>query len=708
MENSPTPTRIRVIVATLFWLLLALFLYYWVHKPVTPNFVRAFGGGVIDIISVALIVAVAGGLGRYLLNKFCPTWSTALSQAEQLGGEALLGLGILSILIFFVGLVWLHAISVVAIFVIIIAIIRDSFTSWNYHFLLWVHPSSSGAYSRNRWENGLLLFIVFSLTLGLIMALAPPTKFDSLTYHLVGPKLWAENSRFESLPGNHFFGFPQLIHTLFAGEMALTFGRLTGAAVMHWAFGGLSLMVVGGYGTRKFSPHVGLLAVAILLAAPSIWLQLGWPYVDLPPIGFAMLVLIALEQWRERNFDTRWLIIAATFVGLSMSVKYTLICMGFSTGFYILGYSKGTRWLRDGAIMVGVASLVLAPWLLRNLLFYDNPIYPFGSTSGEWDRLMNEWYTSSDRALMRDLPGLYLTTPITSTVFGIEGAGGFASTIGPFFLLLIPLLALSWRKLDAAWKKSIEGMAALISGIFLCWMVAAAVSGYGAQTRLWYAMFPMLALIAAIGFDGLRLLPQKPVDLRFVIQAVVALIFIFTAVDYVRGVRMRDDRIEGTTVISHFLESGSLDYLMGVIDKDTYLNDALGWHIEAMRQVNKLPDDSKVLFLWETRSLYCDEPRLECVEDSILIRWWHSRRTVGIDSEDGAAGIDFATPEGILAGWREQGITHILVFEAGRDFEFEDNPRITAEDKTEWEKVPPLLEVVWQEEEEYSLYALPD
>ncbi len=696
METPPPVPRtsVRVIAGTLFWLLLAMFLYYWVHKPVTPVFIKTFGGAIYDLLTVSLLVIVGAGLGRTLIRHIVPTYPTILSQPEQLAGEALFGLGVLSILIFAVGLIWLHAISVMLVLGVIAFFTRENIGGWFYHVYLWLDSSRP----QNRLDRWLLVFIIFSLVLGLIMALAPPTKFDSLTYHLVGPKLWVENGHFESLPGNHFFGFPQLIHTLFSAEMALTFGRLTGGAVIQWVFGVLSLMAVGGYGWRRFSPRVGILAVAILLAAPSIWLQLSWPYVDLPPIGFAMLMFIALEQWREHDFETRWLILAAVFIGFAMSVKYPLVCLGVAAGFYILLYGKKSGWLRDGLVLVGVASLVLAPWLLRNLFFYDNPFYPFGLTSGEWDSLANEWYTNSEMALIRDLPGFYWGTPVLSTVFGIEGAGGFAATIGPFFLLMIPLLLLSWKKLDPTWRQSIKGMTVIIASIFVFWMASAATSVYGAQTRLWYAMFPMLALIAAIGFDGLRHLPTKPVDLRFVIQALVILIFTFTAVDYVRGVRPENDRIEGTTLVSHFLDSHALDYLTGVMSKNEYLDENLGWHIEAIRHVNKLPDDSKVLFLWETRSLYCDEPRIECVEDWILLRWWHDRRTV--DSP-------FATAEAILDAWRERGITHVLVWETGRDFEFDDNRKITPDDETEWAKIPPLLEMVWQGEDEYSLYSLP-
>ncbi len=693
--------------AAVLWMVLVLLVYYWIHKPLpvgdflgetefglpTAAIFTNLGGALLDTLVVMVMVAVSGGLGRRVMALIVGRESE-LAQRGRFAMEALLGLGILGNLILVVGLVWLHAVSVGLLLAGLAIVTRQAIRNWLADLRAVLRDVQT---IKNRWNRWLMIFIVFNLMLAFIMALAPPTQFDSLTYHLVGPQHWLREGRFVSLQGSHFFGFPQLINTLFAGHVALTFGRLTGAALLHWAIGVLTLIAVGSYGMRRFSARVGLLAVTILLTATSIWLQFTWPYVDLAAMGFGFAAYVALENWRMQQHSQRWLILGAVFVGLAMSVKYPLVVLGIAAGVYILVFSQRKQIIRNGLILVGVATIILVPWLLRNLVFYDNPVYPYGPATAEWDELMREWYTSSEGALLKQLPALWITMPVSSTFVGIDGAGGFAATIGPLFLLLIPMLLITWRWLDEAWRHHLKGMLPFIGVFAAVWMVASALTIYGAQTRLWYAMFPLLALWAAVGFDSLRLLPKKPLDFSFVLSAMVGMVLAFTAFDHVRGTRPESGTLEGTTLVSHFLESGAHNYLLGAWDEDDYLDMWLGWYIVTMRQINELPEDSRVLFLWETRSLYCNEADVTCLEDWVLLRWWHARRTIG----DGSA-------EAIIDHWRQQGVTHVLVREEGRDFEFENNDFLTDEDKAEWSRVPDLLAELWRGSDSYTLYTVPE
>jgi hypothetical protein len=693
---SMRPRYPLTLTAAIFWMVFVLLIYYWIHKPLTVTSGRALAGAFLDIASALLMTTIAAGLGRTLLHWFHPQWPIALSTGEHIGGEALLGLGLLANLILFAGLLWLHALSVGLLLLVLTLLTYRALFSW----LQDVWQLAQGLRELQTWDRALAMFIGFHLALSLVMALAPPTKFDSLTYHLVGPKHWLAEGRFVSLPGNHFFGFPQLINTLFAGQMALWFGRLTGAAMLHWVFGLLTLIAVGSYGAHRFSLRIGLLAVAILLSATSFWLEFALPYVDLPPVGFVFVAYLALEQWlaaqpAEGRAGQRWLVIAGIGIGLAMSVKYPLVGVGVAAGLYILVYSPRPQLLQNGFVLVGVAALVLAPWLVRNWAFYDNPVYPYGPLTGEWDQYHRQWYASIHDSMLFKTAWLWFTAPLSSTFLGFDGSGGYAATLGPLFLLLLPMLLITWRGLAPEPKRHIKEMAVFATGVAAMWLFMAAISIYGSQTRLWYAMFPMLALIAALALDSLRLLPAKPLNFHFVMSAMVALVLVLATVDNLRGTPSERGRIEGTTLLGHFLYTQSLDYLLGVIDTDEYLDHNLGWHIVAMREVNKLPDNAQIVFFWETKSLYCDEPRLTCLEDPILVRWWQQRRTIGTGSA-----------KEIVERWHNDGITHILVWEKGREFEFDNNERFTEADKAEWARIPPLLQVVWQQDGEYTLYRL--
>jgi hypothetical protein len=335
---------------------------------------------------------------------------------------------------------------------------------------------------------------------------------------------------------------------------------------------------------------------------------------------------------------------------------------------YVLVYGWGAeKWrvIRPLAIYSVVVLLVFAPWLLRNLAFYDNPIYPLGNPTGEWDDLKAEFYQDSSNAPLKTHPVLILPIFIMPTIWGVDGAAIYGSTIGPLFLLLIPMLFLTWKELPA--RESLKGFLLLVLLYHLAWIVTAGYSDLGATTRFVYPMFPGMAILAAVGLDGLYNLPRKPLDFAWVLRTITALIFVLTMIAHIAGTHTKNNsgRIEGTTLVDHFVATRALEYLIGSLDEQAYLEHRLGWYALAMQAMNDLPDGARVLFLWETRSLYCDEPRITCQEDAILFNWWHARRTVG----DGSA-------ETILANWQGRGITHILVWEEGRRFEFDDNNQL--------------------------------
>jgi len=66
----------------------------------------------------------------------------------------------------------------------------------------------------------------------------------------------------------------------------------------------------------------------------------------------------------------------------------------------------------------------------------------------------------------------------------------------------------------------------------------------------------------------------------------------------------------------------------------------------------QLPPDATVVFLWEPRSYYCHR---DCRPDSILDTFGH------LEYRYGTAG-------NIAAFWREAGVTHVLLHQAGLDF----------------------------------------
>lgn len=693
MEVNPRRYPLSII-GSLLWLTFAILIYYYAHKPLSDTFVENFGGAVLNIFSVFAITLVAAGIGRHLL-LLAPRFLTDIGTAERLSIEALLGFGILAFFALVVGLLLLHVISMAGLLIICAMLTFRSIRTWLQDGYQWIQNWHFEGY----WSRGLALFTGVNLTLAIIVALAPPTAFDSLTYHLVGPKLWLAEGRFVSLPNNHFFAFPALVHTLFTLQMALVFGNLTGAALLQLVIAVFGIIAFSGYATRQFTPNVGLSSAAFFFAATSFWVTLSWPYVDMSVMAFSVIAVIALLEWRHTQ-QVSWLFMAGLFVGFTMSSKYNAVAFALVCGLFVLNYSWSNginAVIRNGAILTIVAMIVLAPWLIRTWAFYDNPVYPFGPTTGEWDTLSNEFYFPDNSEFLRERWWVLAFLPLTATVLGIGGTALFDATIGPFYILLVPFLLLTWQTFNIEQRRWMRAILFIVGLSSLFWILFSIRSAFALQVRLVIYLFPWLTILAAVSFERLKQLPEKPINLAFVIRTSVALILIVTLVDHFAGTRQREGAatIEGTTTYSHFVEKRAFDYLLGVLDETAYLEHNLGWYVRAFQRVNDLEDDANVLFLWETRSLYCDEPRISCEEDTILMRWWHDRRAMG----DGTA-------EHIIQSWRDRDINYVLVWETGRRFEFERNNLFTNSDISEWESVNSILPVIWRGEDIYTLYSL--
>lgn len=684
------------LIAGFLWMVLVILLYYYVHRPITPDFIAAFGGATLDSASTLLFVMIAGGLGRAMRQRFMSF--DELSTAEHLSLDALGGFGALALLIMVVGFINLSIISMVILLIIIVALTYRETLAWLGDSRRWI---MSWRFS-TPWERGLAFFIGFNLVLVWLMSLTPPTSFDTLTYHLVGAKLWVAEGRFVTLNDSHFFAFPAFIHTLYSGQMAILLGRITAAASLQLSISTLGIIAFSGYAARRFVPFAGLLSATIFITSTSFWLALATPYIDMTVMAYCAASFIAIDQWREADTNrTKWLILAAGMVGLGMAAKYTTVLWGAIVGLYVVNYSWRDGFatlVRNGLIYGVVATVVIAPWLIRNVIFYDNPVYPFGPATGEWDDLRNQFYFE-DNSNFRDKNWWIIAfLPLTSTFLGIGGTELFDATIGPLYLLLVPFLLWVWGSFTPEEQRRLKSMLFLVGLSIVLWIATALESRYSLQTRLAVHLFPPLIVLTSVAFDRLRVLPEKPLNMTFLVRTFVAIILILTFINHIIGQRQREGSItiEGTTTISHFLEPRGLEYLAGIMDQTAYLEHNLGWYIVAIDAVNDLPDDANVLFLWETRTLYCDEPRITCKEDAILDHWWHARRTVG----DGTA-------EDILESWRKQGYTHLLIWNDGREFEFDGNNFITEADQAEWERLPDMLEVVWEGEDIYSIYAIP-
>jgi hypothetical protein len=662
-RSSLTPA---LALFALLWLVALIAGYYVGHKPFGGETALAVLRAILDLLAVAALVALGGAIGSLVL----PAGSGPFTPAETLALQALLGLGALSLAVF----------ALVAL-----ALIPPAWLAWlltlaglatlHRRALVWLRAlrdALRGPLPADRWTRFVALSVLALLGMALVVALAPPTKWDALVYHLTAPAEYLRAGRFVSGAHNHFFGFPGAVEMLYLWLLRLRGPLGTAAAPLHFAFGGLALLLLSGLGQRLTgSTRVGWIAAAVLLVSDSFWGEFAWPYVDLAAAAYTLAAFIVIAS--GENTPRRWPI-GALLTGFALSTKYTLAGPAIGLGSLVL-WSHRERGLPTALWaalrFTALALAVLAPWLVKNALLDANPVAPLVFPTQHFDALRQNYY-------LRPGTGLplwqLLIAPLHATVVGREAGAPYGASAGALLVALLPTILVGWRARPARQRALARATLILAAPAYLLWILGNGVSWFLVQTRLLFPIFPPLALIGALGLEGLREV-IKPLDVGWLARGLVSVVMVLTLVGGVLS----------------FVRSGATRAVLGLRSTDDYLTERLGWFYPMTQELQNLPGDARVLFLWEPRTFYC---RAACTPDSALDRWWHDRQLQ-------------PDPLAIGQAWRDEGFTHVLIHESGLRFLVEEEPYnlLDAADVAALDLLrEEAWEVVWQGGDAYTLY----
>jgi hypothetical protein len=664
------------------WVFLVVILYYVRHKPFTaagmPEPAAAgpgpSGAAAAGLAGAVLLVCAATGLGLTVSRRL------GLAPAEGLVWAAALGLGALSLAGLGLGAAGLLRPAVLWILTLLF-LAATGRSLWRAVRAAWRDPAWR---PRGGLELCLAAFCALTLGMALVHSLLPPTSWDAMVYHLTGPRLYLESGAVTHPIDLPYLGFPQLVETLFTWAMGLVGERA--AAPMHLAFGALAVFGLLTAGRRHLNGTAAWLAAALLLSADTIAIIAGWAYVDLATLVYSTLAFLAMARAAAGPaIDRRWLLVSGAMAGFAVSTKYTALATipALAAALVSAGLTQrraGWGWqatLRAVLLLTLVAIAVWSPWLAKNLVLTGNPTYPFFFEGIHWDEWRAWWYDRPGTGLAGE-PLKLLTAAWDSTIWGVEGGAGYSATIGPLFLALAPLLALSWRQLSEGRRSWLRMALVFFGAQYAFWLWGLARSALLQQTRLLLPAFGVLALMAAAAVAGLRSVRRFPVDLAWLVRAVVAGVLTLTLV----------------SSLYSFAVGRPLSVLFGTAGTDHYLTWRLGWHRLAMEAVNSETQQGDiVLFLWEPRSYYCER---SCWPDALLDRWLHATHVHGQDAS------------AIAGEWRSAGVTHVLLCQAGYRYVVDGgfDPITPQDQETLGQLVDTHLELVQDLGGEYALYLL--
>jgi hypothetical protein len=278
-----------------------------------------------------------------------------------------------------------------------------------------------------RWWRRMFLgvFAVFTI-LYFFTAMAPEFSPDGVSYHLSFVAKYNRAHGFVPILHNMYAQLSQGIELLYL--MAFSFGRHSAAALVHYAFLLALTLALSSYGRRIGYPVAGVASALLVYVSPVVGMDGATSYIDVAVAAILFTVFYLLQLW-DRQRSQAALALIGFVAGFGYAAKYTaFLAVPYAVGFVLWR----TKRLKPAAL-VGASSLVLmAPWVIKNLLWVGNPFSP----------MLNSWFSnpvvhiSMERGWAEYLRNYDVankwTIPLEATIWGQRLCG----LLGPVFLLI--------------------------------------------------------------------------------------------------------------------------------------------------------------------------------------------------------------------------------------------------------------------------------
>lgn len=241
----------------------------------------------------------------------------------------------------------------------------------------------------------------------ILLSMVPPVSKDALTHHLVVPKLYLKHGGIYEIPDILFSYYPMNLELLYL--IPLYFGNDIIPKFIHFSFALMTAGLIFFYLKKRINVLYALFGALFFLSIPVIIKLSITVYVDLGLIFFSTAAILYLCQWMESHFKIKHLLISAFWCGLALGTKYngliTLFLLTLFVPFIYLRKAATSVDLNDGrqtnhskldipsskpsiqlksmgcAIVFLIVSLVVfAPWMIKNIIWTNNPVYPLYDT----------------------------------------------------------------------------------------------------------------------------------------------------------------------------------------------------------------------------------------------------------------------------------------------------------------------------------------
>jgi len=349
----------------------------------------AFYTVLIEGSTVLVVVAAAGGLAWPVVRRLAPDDAPVAFLVLTACG---LGLWMLSTAVLLVG-----------------SLTTGLLKAWVWWPVLAVGVLLAGWFGRKttaridlagKFEAPVLVWVLVAATVGIALAGAtrppaswgvlPPDEYDVLEYHLQVPREFYDAQHIGQMRHNVYSYYPLGVEMLFLLSMVLRGGAYEGmylAKFVHLAFGGLAVAAVF-CGLMRQDRLRGRLAAGLLATTPFA-VYLAWlAMVELAQVFYLAMALLWVLHWLK-NGSLRSAICTGLMLGAACATKY--LAVGLVAGPVLVAMLLvGLRrirciWQVVPAVLVTI--LLMSPWLIRNMAYTADPVFPLATTvfgRGHW------------------------------------------------------------------------------------------------------------------------------------------------------------------------------------------------------------------------------------------------------------------------------------------------------------------------------------
>ncbi len=336
------------------------------------------------------------------------------------------------------------------------------------------------------WGVAFGMYVVLYLT----NAMAPEASPDGATYHLGLVSRYLGAHGFVRITDNMYAAMPAGVEMLFL--FAFAFGKHSAAALVHFAFLVALAWQIFSYARWRGFPVAGASAALLVFASPVVGIDGTSAYNDVAVAAIAFTVFYLLQIWAEergKDHKTRLLAAIGLAAGFAFATKYTAWpAVAYAVGFALVKNRKAAL------PVAACAAAAIAPWLLKNWIYLQNPVAPFFNRQFPNPYVMVGFEDSYRRLMaMYQLKSRW-EIPMEATVYG-----SLSGLLGPVFLMApLGLLALRRREGRQLWLAAVVFGVNYFSNIATRFLIPPLPFVALAMTMGLSAMLPQLAVAAAM------------------------------------------------------------------------------------------------------------------------------------------------------------------------------------------------------------------